>query len=44
MLRGVGEQELEGMDSPILQQLGFKDPILTVVAGIRSYIRNKPHM
>ncbi|KAK4524488.1 hypothetical protein GAYE_SCF03G2389 [Galdieria yellowstonensis] len=45
MLRRLGEEEMEGMDSTILQLLGFKDPIVRarVVAGIRSYIRNKPH-
>jgi len=45
MLRRLGEKEMEGMDSTILQLLGFKDPIVRarVVAGIRSYIRNKPH-
>jgi hypothetical protein len=46
MLRGIGEQEMEGLDSTILQLFGFKDPVVLakVVAGIRSYIRNKPHM
>jgi len=44
-LRGLGEEEMEEIDSSILQELGFKDPIVRfkVVAGIRSYIRNKPH-
>ncbi|KAK4527100.1 hypothetical protein GAYE_SCF34G5022 [Galdieria yellowstonensis] len=46
MLRRLGEEEMEGMDSTMLQLLGFKDPIVRarVVAGIRSYIRNKSHM
>jgi len=40
------EQEMEGMASPIVQQMRFKDSVVRakVAAGIRSYVRNKTHI
>jgi len=46
MMGRLREQEMEGMASPIVQQMRFKDSVVRakVAAGIRSYVRNKTHI
>jgi len=46
MLKVMIEEDLMGVETAVLERLGIEDPAirLRVVAGIRSYIRNKPHM
>jgi len=46
MLKVMIEEDLMGVDTAVLERLRIEDPAirLRVVAGIRSYMRNKPHM
>jgi len=46
MLKVMIEEDLMGVDTAVLERLGIEDPAirLRVVAGIRSYMRNKLHM
>ena len=46
MLKVMIEEDLMGVDTAVLERLGIEEPAirLRVVAGIRSYMRNKPHM
>ncbi|KAK4526790.1 hypothetical protein GAYE_SCF28MG4707 [Galdieria yellowstonensis] len=46
MLKVMIEEDMMGVDTAVLERLGIEDPAirLRVVAGIRSYLRNKPHM
>jgi len=46
MLKVMIEEDLMGVDTAVLERLGIEEPAirLKVVAGIRSYMRNKPHM
>jgi len=46
MLKVMIEEDLMGVDTAVLERLGIEDPAirLRVVDGIRSYLRNKPHM